>query len=111
MNRIFPTFDQPDMKATLEVSIVAPKGWVILSNELKLVESEFSLEAYKKANPSLSFIDDLYGHVENPEANHFAVFKRTQLYPTYLYGFISGEYSEIKCENIYNVIFHLRNAH
>ena len=31
--RVFPCFDQPDLKATMELSICAPNEWEILSNE------------------------------------------------------------------------------
>ena len=31
-NRVFPCFDQPDLKATFQVSVLAPTGWEVVSN-------------------------------------------------------------------------------
>ena len=31
-NRVFPGFDQPDLKATFEVIVLAPPGWEVVSN-------------------------------------------------------------------------------
>jgi aminopeptidase N len=31
-NRVFPCFDQPDIKATFDFSVVAPKDWIVISN-------------------------------------------------------------------------------
>ena len=31
-NRLFPVFDQPDIKAVLDLTVVAPEEWVVLSN-------------------------------------------------------------------------------
>ena len=32
-NRMFPCFDQPDLKATLDLIVKAPETWVVVSNE------------------------------------------------------------------------------
>ncbi|MBD0710548.1 MULTISPECIES: aminopeptidase N [unclassified Streptomyces] len=32
VQRVFPAFDQPDLKAVFEVSVTAPDGWTVLSN-------------------------------------------------------------------------------
>ena len=31
-NRLLPCFDQPDIKATLNLKVIAPKEWIVLSN-------------------------------------------------------------------------------
>ena len=31
-NRLFPCFDQPDIKAKLNLKVIAPKEWIVLSN-------------------------------------------------------------------------------
>ncbi|HVW31973.1 MAG TPA: aminopeptidase N, partial [Acidimicrobiia bacterium] len=31
-HRVFPCFDQPDLKATFSFSVVAPAGWEVISN-------------------------------------------------------------------------------
>ena len=32
-NLVFPVFDQPDIKATMELSLIGPDDWILLSNE------------------------------------------------------------------------------
>ncbi|KAL4494534.1 hypothetical protein ABPG72_004436 [Tetrahymena utriculariae] len=103
-NRIFPSFDQPDLKATLEATIVAPKDWVILSNELKSHEAQFSQQDYKTHNPTMPYSCSILGNIPENNDYHYAVFNKTQLYPTYLFGFVAGLYGEIKCEQTYNNI-------
>ena len=31
-NRLFPCFDQPNVKAVLDLKVIAPKEWIVLSN-------------------------------------------------------------------------------
>lgn len=33
-NKVFPCFDQPNLKAQMTLTVIAPKLWTILSNEL-----------------------------------------------------------------------------
>jgi len=45
--RVFGLFDQPDLKATMELSIVSPKEWEsVLSNEYPTVDQDFTSEVY-----------------------------------------------------------------
>jgi aminopeptidase N len=39
-NRVFPCFDQPDLKATYEFTVLAPADWRVLSNEAPDVTGE-----------------------------------------------------------------------
>ena len=32
-NKIFPCFDQPDLKETFKLTVLAPNDWIIASNE------------------------------------------------------------------------------
>lgn len=32
-NRVFPCFDQPNIKATMRLAVVTPTKWKVLSNE------------------------------------------------------------------------------
>ena len=34
-NRLFPVFDQPNLKAILDLKVIAPKEWIVLSNAKK----------------------------------------------------------------------------
>ncbi|MFG6304746.1 aminopeptidase N [Corynebacterium hesseae] len=67
--RIFPCFDQPDLKASYEVHLTGPQGWQLLSNQ-----PEVSREK-----------------TEGGEVAHFAP---TPLLSTYLTAFAAGPYVE-----------------
>ena len=67
--RIFPCFDQPDLKASYEVHLTGPEGWQLLSNQ-----PEVSREK-----------------TEGGEVAHFAP---TPLLSTYLTAFSAGPYVE-----------------
>jgi len=44
-NRVFPCFDQPDLKAKMNLSVISPSEWKkVLSNERAQVEKELSAE-------------------------------------------------------------------
>lgn len=47
MNRIFPHFDQPDLKATMDLRIVGPNDWVIISNQSPITKRAFSLNIFE----------------------------------------------------------------
>lgn len=76
-NRIFPSFDQPDLKATLEVTITAPTDWVIISNELKTHDAPFTKDGYKQHNPTMPYSCNILGDIPEHNEYHFAVFRRT----------------------------------
>ena len=44
-HRMFPCFDQPDLKATFEFTVTAPAGWLVVSNNAPDVADEPSGEA------------------------------------------------------------------
>ncbi|MDK6807850.1 aminopeptidase N [Corynebacterium sp. HMSC062E11] len=67
--RIFPCFDQPDLKASYEVHLTGPEGWQLLSNQ-----PEISREK-----------------TDSGEVAHFAP---TPLLSTYLTAFAAGPYVE-----------------
>ncbi len=42
-NRVFPSFDQPDLKAKMRLNVVSPSEWKkVLSNEYAVVEEELN---------------------------------------------------------------------
>ena len=47
-NRVFPLFDQPDLKATMRLSVLSPSDWKkVLSNEHATIDNKaFSSEEY-----------------------------------------------------------------
>ena len=68
--RIFPCFDQPDLKACYKVHLTGPEGWELLSNQ-----PEVAREAAADGNVTV----------------HFA---ETPLLSTYLTSFAAGPYAE-----------------
>ncbi|BAO44119.1 aminopeptidase N [Thiolapillus brandeum] len=66
-NRLFPCFDQPDLKASYALTVVAPKGWRILSNTL--------------ADTTVS----------GSRARH--VFNRSKRFSTYLFALAGGPFA------------------
>ena len=67
--RIFPVFEQPDLKATFGLEVTAPAHWSVLSNE-----------------PGAQRVDGDVAHWE---------FANTPLMSSYLFALIAGEYVEV----------------
>ncbi|EMJ90530.1 M1 family aminopeptidase [Leptospira alstonii] len=66
-HRMFPCFDQPDLKATYELSLVGPKEWKYVHNTLPIKE--------------------------NPQNDRIEIrFQKTALFSTYLFALIAGPY-------------------
>ena len=103
-HKCFPTFDQPDIKGTLDLIVVMPKDWVAISNELVKKTHEFVADVLEsllnehklKANEKvLQNLNDSFN------IHHF---NKTRILPTYLFCLISGPFSEHKCEKPYKNI-------
>ncbi len=67
-HRLFPCFDQPDIKATYQLSVTAPAGWEVIANSRQLT-----------ATP----LDDDRTRRE---------FEQTRPFSTYLFALIAGPY-------------------
>lgn len=63
---VFPCFDQPDMKATYDLTVAAPKGWTVLAN---------------------GALKDSVANADGTTTWHFAT---TEKLPTYLFSFVAG---------------------
>jgi len=73
-HKIFPCFNQPDLKASIELRVEAPESWVVISNELERLEEE----------------------------NHgrkLWAFERTKPVSMYLFALIAGDYETIVDED------------
>ncbi|EMY77220.1 peptidase family M1 [Leptospira weilii serovar Ranarum str. ICFT] len=76
-HRMFPCFDQPDLKATYELSLIGPKEWKYVHNTLPLRE--------------------------NPQNERIEIrFRKTAVFSTYLFALIAGPYEvwEDRYQNI-----------
>jgi len=90
-NKIFPCFDQPDLKAALALTMAVPNEWVAISNQP--VSTEAIKEEYKQ-------------HLTEVErdTHKIVTFQKTLKMSTYLYAFIAGPYLEIKAKKIHKTI-------
>lgn len=56
---LFPCLDQPDLKATFQVAVNAPKEWKVIQNELiatEKTEGEFTLTNFKTTPPISTYL-------------------------------------------------------
>jgi aminopeptidase N len=84
-NRMFPCFDQPDLKATLNLIVKAPQDWVIISNE----------NAIEKTPEYAEEMPIIPGYTPTtPELVH--VFPGKYKISTYLYALCAGKYAEFR---------------
>jgi|GEM_PF-2361926 len=73
-HRVFPCFDQPDLKATYTVSVHAPRSWVVVSNT-----KEDQIAASKTS-----------------KQHQVTTFKESDLFSPYIFALIVGDYKVIE---------------
>ncbi len=73
-HRLFPCFDQPDLKATYDVSVTAPSDWVVIANSRR-AKSEPTAKGFKRHT-----------------------FETTKPFSTYLAALIVGPYREFRSQ-------------
>jgi len=76
-NKIFPCFDQPDIKGIYNLEIECDKKYIVLSNEEK---------EYEKEHENIKLVK----------------FKKTKIFSSYLFCFVVGEYFECGETYIYD---------
>ena len=106
-NRVFPAFDQPDMKAKMKLFVVAPAEWTVLSNEFEtestrdlavrnLSQTDFTVKYQLKfTEEEIDFLfvrNDIHG-----KDYLFHEFVCTDKISSYLYALCAGPYYRIKC--------------
>ena len=93
-NRLLPCFDQPDIKATLKLKIIAPKEWIVLgnSNEESIFDfkDENQLTSYNLSNEAINHLVTV--HDIKSKNYHCYVFAETPRISTYLYAVCAGPY-------------------
>ena len=80
---LFPSFDQPDMKAHYRLSLAIPEGWEAVSNT-PITTPEYDVE---------DWYDLDFGH-PLPEGRKIVSFARTEPLSTYLFSFVAGEFEK-----------------
>ena len=105
-HRFIPCFDQPDLKAYLNLNVILPTNWIAVSNESGFTDA-YTLADYKAKCPNPD--SPLLAIYLNNKGGNFYIFERTQLLPTYLYSLIAGQYAKIDLDTDqrYNVFFDL----
>ena len=74
-HRMFPCFDQPDLKATYELAVVAPAEWTLIANGQDLTVER----------------------IEDGRILHR--YDKTEVFSTYLFALIAGPYHEVRDEH------------
>ena len=74
---VFPCFDQPDLKATYNLTLTLPKEWTAISNGSLEKEEELTLNSDSTALTHKKMI-----------------FRTSDLLPTYLFSFTAGVFEE-----------------
>lgn len=93
---VFPCFDQPNLKAPMKLTIIAPSIWKILSNEFVKTSFEFSEKEHLKhakihghsKHLMPEFLEKIPKEYEGKYTS--TIFPETKPLPTYLYCFIAG---------------------
>jgi len=109
-HKMFPCFDQPDLKARLTLSIVAPEEWVVLGNErekwvkplnnetLNLFEDSSFPHLLSVHQREYLFCNELVN--KNYSLHHFDTTPRIS---TYLFAIAAGPYHVVNNPNEYVV--------
>jgi aminopeptidase N len=90
-HKVFPCFDQPDLKAPLSLSMIMPKGWVGVANGSVDYENDFTEADYILRTPSIVETQVLKDYLQG-RTGYFYVYDRTEPISTYLYCLVAGEY-------------------
>jgi aminopeptidase N len=93
--RVFPCFDQPDLKARMRLGVIAPNDWQkVLSNEHALLEKELRPQEFLETGHYL-FPQEATAFLQGKQGK-MTIFPEGELLPTYLYCVIAGEYVELE---------------
>jgi aminopeptidase N len=96
-NRVFPCFDQPDLKARMKLTVVTPEFWNAVSNEPAITEQAFTpqlftLHAQALHPTSLDLLPRFLGKVR-AEGSKLTAFEESGLLATYVYSVAAGFYT------------------
>ena len=97
---MFPCFDQPDLRASLKISVIAPQEWTVLSNEnekwLKLISHDTQNDIDIKGFLDTRSEEDKVHLLENTKISKLNyvlhVFKRTPNIAPYLFALCAGHF-------------------
>jgi aminopeptidase N len=99
-HRVFPVFDQPDLKARMKLNVIAPSHWSVISNESSLYAAPFDVAEYLMNTSKLA--SDIIGeYLQGCEGYNMHFHLQTELLSSYLFCFVAGEFVELVCPNPY----------
>lgn len=95
INRVYPVFDQPDLKGYMNFIIEAPSEWKVIANTNPI-----------KVQSTVNFIEDkeLGSEFEkriksitpgSSSETNVHIFEKTPLLPSYLFCFVGGQFQEV----------------
>lgn len=105
---VFPVFDQPDIKATIDFTLTGPNDWVLLTNEYEKWIKELDCED-ADVKTILAGLKDhekdfLFASIAAADQKyHMAAFNTTSKISPYLYAICAGPYVCVKDPNNYKV--------
>jgi aminopeptidase N len=106
VNRVFPCFDQPDIKGKFKLYTKAPKDWKVISVENISKTENFNDFKNSSTSNDSDFIKLVKSFNKEDENATFLNFENTEnkLLSTYFFAIISGPYEEIVCpsDKLYN---------
>ena len=93
-NRVWPIFDQPDIKGSLTIHVAAPQEWLIITSSHHAVHLNHYIEfANLPAHSDFqSIIKESYPTI--PDSSYW-YFRPTLTISTYLYNIVCGPYTKI----------------
>ena len=95
-NRVFPVFDQPDLKAKMSLVVTCPSEWKAVGNSVErrfdkaMTDGRFIMERHG--------IEDFLTFYESPEQVAIYEFEQTPKISTYLYAICAGNF-EVFCDS------------
>jgi aminopeptidase N len=99
-HQVFPCFDQPDVKATLKLSVIAPSEWNVFSNEEEVlnkplnqntindIDVESVFETIEEVDENFLFVEKV---IDDGKTN-IHTFKKTPKISPYLFALCAGQY-------------------
>lgn len=101
-NKIYPVFDQPDLKGYMTFLIQAPSDWEIVSNtehEKKIAANLYLAENRIKSSFENDILNVAHNTFQFTADYTIHKFKKTKLISTYLYNFVAGPFKSIQYKN------------
>lgn len=98
-NRVYPVFDQPDLKGCMQFKITTSSDWVVNSNTSEVPASQlnsFMLEKrVKDLTSKIKLPSSFYNVVPKKDDEKVHVFHKTPLISSYLFAIVAGPYKSV----------------